>query len=96
MKGGGRVVKNVAGYDLMKLFTGSFGTLGIIALATFKVRPCPGDEAVFVRSAATTAAAVASARDVLSSPLAPSYVEALNPECARSVGLDAPAVGIAL
>ncbi|MGD1807799.1 FAD-binding oxidoreductase [Dapis sp. BLCC M126] len=38
-KGGGRVVKNVAGYDLMKLFTGAYGTLGIISQVTFRVYP---------------------------------------------------------
>lgn len=38
-KAGGRVVKNVAGYDLMKLFAGSFGTLGAIAQVTFRLYP---------------------------------------------------------
>ncbi|MDJ0596836.1 MAG: FAD-binding oxidoreductase, partial [Pleurocapsa sp. MO_226.B13] len=38
-KAGGRVVKNVAGYDLMKLFTGAFGTLGIITQLTFRTYP---------------------------------------------------------
>ncbi|MDQ6660866.1 MAG: FAD-binding oxidoreductase, partial [Chloroflexota bacterium] len=38
-KGGGKVVKNVAGYDLSKLFTGSLGTLGVIVAATFRLYP---------------------------------------------------------
>lgn len=38
-KGGGKVVKNVAGYDLPKLFTGSLGTLGVIVGATFRLYP---------------------------------------------------------
>jgi glycolate oxidase FAD binding subunit len=38
---GGRVVKNVAGYDLMKLLTGSFGTLALVAEVTFRLHPLP-------------------------------------------------------
>src|SRR3712207_1329517 len=40
-KAGGKVVKNVAGYDLSKLFTGSLGTLGVIATANFRLHPRP-------------------------------------------------------
>ncbi|MFD1939094.1 FAD-binding oxidoreductase [Nonomuraea mangrovi] len=42
-RSGGKVVKNVAGYDLGKLFTGSYGTLGVIADATFRLHPRAAD-----------------------------------------------------
>jgi len=45
IKAGGKVVKNVAGYDLCKLFTGSLGTLGILTEATVRLAPLPEQSA---------------------------------------------------
>jgi glycolate oxidase FAD binding subunit len=48
VKAGGRVVKNVAGYDLCKLYIGSWGTLGIITQVTLKLKPRPEEQALAI------------------------------------------------
>ena len=62
--GGGRVVKNVSGYDLCKLFSGSWGTLGCIVEATFKLRPLPAADATLVIPTGDFAAAIELGRHV--------------------------------
>jgi len=47
VKAGGRVVKNVAGYDMCKLYVGALGTLGVITQVTFKLRPLPAEQGLF-------------------------------------------------
>jgi len=54
-KSGGKVVKNVAGYDLHKLMTGAFGTLGVIADVTFRLHPIPAQTRTWTVSSAKVA-----------------------------------------
>ena len=78
-KAGGRVVKNVAGYDMMKLLIGSFGTLAVITGASFKLFPAPRQTATF-ECEFRDIAAVTHFRDrMLRSPLAPMCLEAVSP-----------------
>jgi glycolate oxidase FAD binding subunit len=75
VRSGGKVVKNVAGYDLGKLLAGSYGTLGIITQATFRAHPLPAASAFVahpVRSPAHLTTLVAS---MLTSSLAPTAIE---------------------
>ncbi len=89
VKAGGRVVKNVAGYDLMKLHIGALGTLGVVTQLTLKVKPKP--EARAAVAFGCDAAALAGVLDLLAaSKTRPVAVELLNRAAWAAAGL-APA-----
>lgn len=83
---GGRVVKNVAGYDLMKLFTGAYGTLGVISQVTFRVYPLPESSGTVVLTGEVNALSQA-AQILLSSALTPSAIDLLSPQLVAKLGL---------
>ena len=85
-KAGGRVVKNVAGYDLMKLFTGAYGTLGIISQVTFRVYPLPESSGTVILTGETNALAEAT-QILLSSALTPTAVDLLSPQLVKKLSL---------
>ena len=96
VRGGGKVVKNVAGYDLPKLFVGSFGTLGVIVEATVKLRPLPDAERlVAVRFERLQDAGVAL-RNLLGSDLIPNAVDLLDGPSAGALGLPAAPATLAV
>ncbi len=78
IKAGGKVVKNVAGYDLCKLFIGAKHTLGIIVEATFKLRPLPEKEVVLASRFDSIPALNLAARSLLDSPCGPVICDAHN------------------
>jgi glycolate oxidase FAD binding subunit len=90
VQGGGRVVKNVAGFDLVRLTIGAWGTLGVITEATVRLRAKPeADETVVMqlpdeRDALSTL--LSNLRVALVEPLA---AELLSPACAAAAGLPA-------
>lgn len=76
-KGGGRVVKNVAGYDFCKLLTGSLGTLAVITQVTLKVRPIPESTALLACGFASLAEAESALAALINSQTTPAAIELL-------------------
>ena len=74
-KAGGKVVKNVAGYDLSKLFTGSLGTLGVIAECNFRLHPRPEAARTVALEPESTLAAGGAAQAIVHAQLVPSAME---------------------
>jgi glycolate oxidase subunit GlcD len=89
IKAGGNVVKNVAGYDLCKLFTGSFGTLGIITELTFKLRPLPPETRTIVATGPRDAL-LSAGRSIAINFFAVA-VELISPLLAEDLGIPAKA-----
>ncbi len=87
VRGGGKVVKNVAGYDLPKLYVGSFGTLGVLVEATLKLRPRPDEDRLVIARFDRLKDAGQAARAIMASDLIPSALELADGEALRAVTL---------
>jgi glycolate oxidase FAD binding subunit len=82
---GGRVVKNVAGYDLNKLYIGSLGTLGVIVETNFKLHPLPAAERTLLLTYTAATDAMQTVMAIMKSPLTPSALELIDARAANDM-----------
>lgn len=78
-KTGGKVVKNVAGYALGRLYTGSYGTLAVLVNLTYKVQPIPDKESLVLVSFESREKLIKATWKILDSDASPHALEAFNP-----------------
>jgi|HubBroStandDraft_1064217.scaffolds.fasta_scaffold01805_10 glycolate oxidase FAD binding subunit len=90
-KSGGRVVKNVTGYDIHKLMIGALGTLGVVTKVNFRTFPLPVGSRAFVANFETAERALEMRARVAQSPLTPITMEVLSPGVAGLFYSDAAA-----
>lgn len=95
IKAGGKVVKNVAGYDMCKLFVGSLGTLGVITEVTLKMSPQPETEATVV-ARGTLHQTVQLQEMLVNSPLLLAAIAILSDDVAAAAGLTAGPPAVAM
>jgi glycolate oxidase FAD binding subunit len=81
-KSGGKVVKNVTGYDLGKLYAGSLGTLGVIVEATFKLNPLPRRTAALTAGFGSMPAALQASNELARQVYAPQGIQILDSNAA--------------
>jgi glycolate oxidase FAD binding subunit len=84
---GGRVVKNVAGYDMNKLYVGSLGAFGVVLETCYRLATLPEDDQALAVVFPSLAQAVAAAAAIQASPLQPALVLLLSADVARTLSL---------
>ena len=89
VKSGGRVVKNVSGYDMHKLMIGALGTLGVITKINLRTFPVPVATSILVANFESAARAVELRHRLARSPLSPMSLEVLSPRAAELLAGDA-------
>lgn len=98
-RAGGKVVKNVAGYDIGRLLAGSRGTLGIITEATFRLHPAPGASATVTVECTAAVEACRLVTTAVESPLTPVSADlawpSINAPARVSIGLEGDPAGVA-